>query len=150
MTDYDVQQALKYLQSDEWLVRQPAARVLGQVGDARAVVPRIDALGDGDSHVRRRAAEALGRLGDARSVSSLIRALGDGNRHVREAAAQALGRLGEQTLAESVLGALRGEPQHLLSLGDARWVAPLLRAWRMTTAVCARQPRTHWSASGSP
>lgn len=60
-------------------VRSEAAHALGEIGDARAVDPLIDALQDEDRRVRERAARALGKIGDARAVGPLIEALKNEN-----------------------------------------------------------------------
>ena len=74
-------------------VRWNAAEALGQIGDARAVVPLIDALKDGNPEVRCSAATALGNLGDERTVIPLISVLMDNDFVVRERAAEALGKI---------------------------------------------------------
>ncbi len=52
-------------------------RLLGKLGDKRAVLPLIEALKDEDEDVRKEAAEALGELEDKRAVVPLIEALKD-------------------------------------------------------------------------
>ena len=54
-----------------------AARALGQLRDARAVQPLIDALKSSYSNVRAEAAAALGRIGDKRAIKPLEMALSE-------------------------------------------------------------------------
>ncbi len=49
-----------------------AAYLLGEIGDAKAVLPLIGALKSGDSELREAAAESLGKMKDARAVPVLI------------------------------------------------------------------------------
>jgi HEAT repeats len=54
---------LHALKDEHTAVRQSAARILGQLGDARAVEVLLETLDDQEAIVRQSAAEALGRLG---------------------------------------------------------------------------------------
>jgi len=72
-----------------------AARVLGQLGDPRAVEPLIIALQDEHPSVREAVASVLGEIGDPRAVEPLIIALQDEHPSVREAVASALGEIGD-------------------------------------------------------
>jgi hypothetical protein len=87
-----------------------AAQALGQLGDARAVEPLLQALGDTDWNVRSAAAQALGQLGDARAVEPLAQVLGDARNDpfgvARQWAAQALGSTDRQLVLDGK--ALRG------------------------------------------
>jgi len=74
------------------VVRNDAARILGEIGDQRAVDPLIDALEDENEIwiIRELAAMALGEIGDPRAINPLIDALKDEESLVRTAAAEAL------------------------------------------------------------
>jgi len=52
-----------------------AAVRLGEIGDARAVEPLIEALGSIHSDIQIQAADALGNIGDVRAVEPLIKVL---------------------------------------------------------------------------
>jgi HEAT repeat protein len=76
-----------------------AAEALGAIGNARAVEPLIEALGE-NSNVCGSAAKALGAIGDARAVEPLIKVLGVKwpsffSPWVRENAVEALGKIGK-------------------------------------------------------
>ena len=82
------------------------ARVLGRIGDARAVEPLLNALA-GTTYVSRQAVlEALGGLRDMRAVPALQRALGDDTAGVREAAVRGLGKLGATETITQLVDAL--------------------------------------------
>jgi HEAT repeat protein len=117
-------------------VRQRAAEVLGQLGDARAVEPLIEALRlDADASVRAAAARSLGLLKALAAKATLLEALNDPDPDVGGAAAQALAELGEKgETTDALLAALRdSDPgkradtaQALADLGDRRALEPLL------------------------
>ena len=82
------------------------ARVLGRIGDARAVEPLLNALA-GTTYVSRQAVlEALGGLRDLRAVPALQRALGDDTAGVREAAVRGLGKLAATETIPQLVDAL--------------------------------------------
>ena len=139
-------------------IREAAAKALGEIGDARAIEPLIDALKDESEYVRSAAAEALDKLGwqpdteerkaaywaakqewdkcveiGAPAVEPLIIALKDWR--VREAAAEALGKIGAPAV-EPLIDALRDKSEDvrkaaaeaLGEIGDVRAVEPLIAA----------------------
>ena len=103
-------------------VRYNAARVLGEMGDSKAVEPLIDVLKhDKNGSVRLYAARALGELGDSKATVHLIESLReDRNVDVRVRAARALGRLGGEIVVEPLVEALNDEnPQVCITATDA-------------------------------
>lgn len=71
-----------------------AARLLGRIGDTRALHPLIEALDHRHVSVRVEAASALGELRDPAAVEPLLRATRDHNVDVRAEAGSALDSLG--------------------------------------------------------
>ncbi len=111
------------------LVQEAAARVLGEIGDPRAVEPLISALKDKVWVVRGLAAEALGKLGDSRAVEPLINALKDEDLDVRGAAAEALGKLGDSRAVEPLISALKDKESYvLIEYGEERRKTNVCRA----------------------
>ena len=103
-------------------VRYNAARILGEMGDSKAVEPLIDVLkNDKNGSVRLYAARALGELGDSKATVHLIESLReDRNVDVRVRAARALGRLGGEIVVEPLVEALNDEnPQVCITVTDA-------------------------------
>jgi HEAT repeat protein len=94
-------------------VRQLAAVVLGDLGDASAVPALLSAVGDRDEAVRKCAVDALGRIGDASAIPALIGALQDMDRGVRCNAANALGRIGDPSAVSALAGGLEDEDQYV-------------------------------------
>ncbi len=113
-----------------------AARVLGQLGDARAVDSLTTSLKDGNSTVRGAAAMGLGSLKEARAVPALISAVRDEAPDVRSAVAAALGDLRDKRAVEPLIHSLKDESRMvklaaalaLADLGDKRAVAALTEA----------------------
>jgi PKD repeat protein len=114
--------------------RADAAEVLGEIGDARAVEPLIDALRDVDYTVQWDAAEALGKIGDKRAVEPLITTLKAEDGYLQDLAAEALGEIGDAEAVEPLIGALKDEEGDVRSsaagalgkIGDKRAVEPLI------------------------
>ena len=71
-------------------IKMGAAKILGYIGDSKAIDPLINTLNDKNKLVRREASTALTRMGD-NAVDPLINTLKDENWKVRGAAAWALG-----------------------------------------------------------
>jgi HEAT repeat protein len=119
-------------------IRRDAARVLGELGNPRAVESLVIALKDSDWDVRRTAAWALGQISNPRAVEPLIATLGDKNENVRRRAAEALGKIGDPRAVEPLIAALNDKDYDgreafagaLGQIGDARAVKPLIAALR--------------------
>lgn len=87
-------EALDETDAVEERIRFEALRLLGYLGDARAVDPLLDLLDD--VRMRRRAVLALGRIGDLRALEPLIDQLTNAQHTtVRDSAARALAHLGD-------------------------------------------------------
>jgi HEAT repeat protein len=143
---YPAPSCLKYIERSWWrrigcsssglsAVRD-AARVLGQLGDARGVDPLTGALRDGNSTVRGAAAMGLGSLKESRAVPALISAVRDEAPDVRSAVAAALGDLRDKQAVPPLIQTLKDEYRMvklaaalaLADIGDKRAVAALTEA----------------------
>jgi HEAT repeat protein len=103
------------LKDSEWTVGYHVALALGQIGDARAVEPLINALKSGQGA----AAVALGQIGDARTIEPLINALTVKNSHMREDAAVALRQIGAR-IEDTALCTRAVEPL-IAAFKDSEW-----------------------------
>jgi len=81
---------IRAVEEANWVVRQEAARALGEIGDRQAVGPLIAALTDKNQWIRQSAAKALGQIRDERAIESLVEVLDDDIPSVRTTAAAAL------------------------------------------------------------
>lgn len=106
---------------------EPAAVVLGLVGDRAAVPVLTEGLGSDNPSFAGSCAEALGRIGSPESVPALTAALLDYRPNVRAAAAHGLGRIGSSVAIDALRDVVdEEEPQvsrqaahALLELGPA-------------------------------
>lgn len=83
------------LDNSSFDARHKAVRLLGQIGDTRAVGPLIAELKKSGNYAVSDPAEALGKIGDTRAVEPLIAALERSDKYTRRAVADALGNLGD-------------------------------------------------------
>jgi HEAT repeat protein len=88
-----LQPLITALNGDDDMLGVDAARVLGMIGDARAVPSLLAALAHRKDDVRIAAAQALGVIGDPSAVDSLIKLLNDRSEKLYWATAEALVRL---------------------------------------------------------
>jgi len=97
MKNASVEPLIKFLNSDDSIIRRWATEALGHTGDLRALETLINALTgkskDRNKFVRVKAAEALGKIGDDRAVEPLIAAMEDSYIHVRIKAEEALNKI---------------------------------------------------------
>lgn len=91
------------LKDSDKKVRLKAAKLLGNIGDARAVEPLIAALYDSNKWVHYEALGALGKMGDARAVETLIVALKEPDEFVRHEVAWLLARIGDARAVEPLI-----------------------------------------------
>ena len=82
------------LEGPSILMRQNAAKALGQMRSPRAVVPLIERLKDPEGAVRRNAVEALGKIGDKKAIESLVQRLCDNVGNVQQQAMESLSHFG--------------------------------------------------------
>ncbi|MFX0095802.1 MAG: HEAT repeat domain-containing protein, partial [Candidatus Hodarchaeota archaeon] len=118
--------------------RIAAAKVLGEMGDLRAIGPLLKCLKDDYYRLRRAIAWVLGDLKNKKAIKPLIKALTDERPEVKEAAAWSLGKLGSHRATKMLINTLKNkeEPQYvrgnaaeaLGTIGDVRGLEPLLNA----------------------
>jgi HEAT repeat protein len=112
------------LHSEDAVARRTAARVLGEIRDARAVEPLVEVLqGDPDCTVRTAAAHALGQIKDKRAIWALVNTLKlrdepdpEFQRQIEElrnAAQLAMRRIGDPLAVAKAGGAATGEPEEI-------------------------------------
>jgi HEAT repeat protein len=93
---------IRALKNPDEDIRWKAAITLGEIGDASAVGPLLDLLGDEDRFVRSRAAYALGLIGSP-AVAGLREALVHGSVETRRGAAAALGTITDPGAVEALI-----------------------------------------------
>lgn len=80
------------LESEDWRIREEAAKILGQIGDERAAKALIQLFKDDKTRVQLWATDSIISMG-TRAVKPLIEALNDEDRRVRMGAVVALGEI---------------------------------------------------------
>ncbi|MBA2681994.1 MAG: HEAT repeat domain-containing protein [Ktedonobacteraceae bacterium] len=97
------------LQEGNDLVREDAAKAIGELGKVEAVDLLIRALQDENEGIRSSAAEALGKLGKVEAVEPLIKVLQNEDELIHGSVAEALGKLGKVEAVEPLIKVLRDE-----------------------------------------
>jgi len=128
-------------------VRKNAAKLLGEIGDARAIMPLMDALSDANSEsLRESIVEALVKIGKP-EIEAMIAALGNEDYIQVYYAAEVLGRM-VSVAVPYLIAALRDETnpyvrgcaaKALGEIGDVRAVKPLKELLNMEEDECVRE-----------
>ncbi|HEY8561033.1 MAG TPA: HEAT repeat domain-containing protein [Pyrinomonadaceae bacterium] len=117
-------------------VRRTIARLLGQIGDARAFEPLAGLLKSPDAATRQAAVDALRALAHPATVSRLCDLLDDDDPQIREAVIRVVGHLDAPNCAEKIFEACadadervrRAAIEQLPEIADARAVPTLIQA----------------------
>jgi len=142
----DIEGLIKSLKHSSVRVRYDAVTALGELKNARAIEPLIEALRD-DTGAGWQAVNALSNIGYA-AVEPLIRALQDKDKGIVRLAARALGELKDDRATEPLVEVLRDEDWNyryeavmaLGKIGDTKAIDPLIVALKdVTSAVGKRQ-----------
>jgi HEAT repeat protein len=115
---------LDMAEGEDETLRIEAIRVLGVVGEARALNQLFHALADPNARVAARAARAIGKIGDPRAYHALITALQHPSTDVRYEACRAL----VDIQVPDAIGVLREHAEG--DLGVTSWGAPVRDAAR--------------------
>lgn len=126
---------IEALESRNEKVQEAAVKVLGELGDERALKPFLRYMGNPKSDVRWAVAKALPKLGPV-TLSPLLSSLTDQDWAVRQTAAAALGNLKNPAAVDGLIRTLddqnRGVSSSVASalgkIGDPRAVEPLIKA----------------------
>lgn len=99
---------------DDEKIRGNAIEALGEIGDARAVVPLIDIYTKKEyskfNFMREKALAALGNIRDVKAVEPLINALQNSNHSVQMQAADCLGKIGDPKAVGPLITLLKDKP----------------------------------------
>lgn len=104
-----VEPLIAALQHRDNAIRITSAKVLGQIGDGRAVKALTAALEDKNVDVRQAVTEALAKVGTP-AVESLITALQHKDNAVRTASARVLGQIGDERAVEALIACFQTGP----------------------------------------
>jgi len=112
------------LNTDDLYALRLAVRVLGLIGDERALSPLVKLFSHPDWKVRSVVAFALGRIGDKRATPVLLSALRDSVDLVRKSAAVGLGEINDERAISSLLRGL-SDPFYAVRYAAAQALANL-------------------------
>lgn len=106
--------------------KEEVARILGELGDTRAVPVLIATLKDDchnnwDYQTKVSAAKALGQLKDEQATYPLIEALQNSEGEVRHMAVWALGEIGDLRAVDSLIDALRDSDYRVKQAANEAW-----------------------------
>ncbi|MGC2237185.1 MAG: HEAT repeat domain-containing protein [Pyrinomonadaceae bacterium] len=125
---------IELLETGDAEVSRTAARVLGQIGDARAFEPLVELLKNGDAASRQSAAGALKSLAHPETVPVLCNLPADSDANVREAAIRVVGYFGAKGFEQAIFESCedtnervrRAAIEQLPNIDDERAVSTLI------------------------
>ncbi|MBN1427713.1 MAG: HEAT repeat domain-containing protein [Anaerolineae bacterium] len=141
----NIDELIAKLKDKSYRVRREAAYKLGETGDARAIEPLLDTLGefdsaDEDSKVNQAAGDALVMIGEA-AIVPLINALKKDVQHPKDGwrrywVTDTLGMTEDARVVEPLIKALEDEDKEVVEgaadalerIGDRRAIEPLMKA----------------------
>ena len=130
-----VKSLIEYLLSDDWRIRYQTARVLGEIGDKRALKPLTQALNDNNKLVQIQVAAALVKIGETKAIQFLARFLYDKSVDIRYEVAEALGDTGDKKAVKLLIQVLKYDvdwgvrwaaADALYKIKDKRAIRPLI------------------------
>jgi len=101
-----------------WNLRTSIVKILGKIGDKRAVGVLRGELNSPNDSIKALAAEALGKLKDIESVEPLIKLLENRNSNIFCPVAKALGNMGDKRALEPLIRSMKNQ-QILLAADEA-------------------------------
>jgi PAS domain S-box-containing protein len=133
---------IEKLDEDDSEVRRTAARVLGQIGDARAFEPLVELLETGDAATRQAAVSALKSLAHPDTVSRLCAFLSAGSTNTHEAVIRVIGYFGAKGCEDEIFDYCadaderirRAAIEQLPFIEEERAVTTLIRALKQDSS----------------
>ena len=121
---------IESLQRDDELSRAEAAEVLGDLGQAQAVDPLIQAFRTGDGRLRHNAVLSLIELNKTAGFETFLELLNSENSELRADAAWALGLSGDVRARERLLQSMAGDEDADVRLNASKALRELGRKWQ--------------------
>jgi HEAT repeat protein len=122
---------INVVKDDSSFFRKGAMETLGEIGDARAVEPLMDAVKDGVPGALELAAQALVKIGEP-AVEPLCHVLQDRGPSVRRTAVHALGEIGDTRAIEPLIQALEYSQKDIIAalvkIADPKHAQPFMEA----------------------
>jgi twitching motility protein PilT len=135
-----VPHCIRYLQGDDWWLRDRAAHALGELRDERGLEPLLKMLADPESNLS--AAAALGTWGTAAALPALLEAYKRGTKDLRLEILDAFGRIPDRRVPTLLAGIVKADPEALVREKAAR-LAEALAGGDEAVAPAARDFAPH-------
>jgi twitching motility protein PilT len=113
-----VPHCVRYLDSDDWWLRDRAAHALGELKDERGLEPLVQMLGDPESNLS--AAAALGTWGTAKALPALLEAYKHGTKDLRLEILDAFVRIADRAVPGLLAKIVKADPDPLVREKAAR------------------------------
>ncbi|HEV8611734.1 MAG TPA: PilT/PilU family type 4a pilus ATPase [Thermoanaerobaculia bacterium] len=118
-----VPHCIRYLQGDDWWLRDRAAHALGELKDERGLEPLLKMLADSESNLS--AAAALGAWGTPRALPALLEAYKRGTKDLRLEILDAFARISDARVPALLAGIVKADPDPLVREKAARLIETL-------------------------
>jgi twitching motility protein PilT len=107
-----VPHCIRYLEGDDWWLRDRAAHALGELRDERGFEPLVKMLGDPESNLS--AAAALGAWATPRALPALLEAYKRGTKDLRLEILDAFARILDRRVPGLLAGIVKADPEPLV------------------------------------
>ncbi|HLN79922.1 MAG TPA: PilT/PilU family type 4a pilus ATPase, partial [Thermoanaerobaculia bacterium] len=118
-----VPHCVRYLEGDDWWLRDRAAHALGELRDERGFEPLLKMLADPESNLS--AAAALGSWGSPRALPGLLEAYKRGTKDLRLEILDAFARISDRRIPGLLAGIVKADPDPLVREKASRLVEEL-------------------------
>ncbi|HEU5249421.1 MAG TPA: PilT/PilU family type 4a pilus ATPase [Thermoanaerobaculia bacterium] len=118
-----VPHCIRYLQGDDWWLRDRAAHALGELRDEKGFEPLLTMLADPESNLS--AAAALGTWGTPRALPALLEAYKRGTKDLRLEILDAFARIVDRRVPGLLAGIVKADPDPLVRDKASRLIETL-------------------------
>jgi len=118
-----VPHCIRYLEGDDWWLRDRAAHALGELKDERGLAPLLKMLSDPESNLS--AAAALGTWGTPRALPGLLEAYKRATKDLRLEILDAFARIADPRVGQLLASIVRADPDPLVKEKAARLIEML-------------------------
>jgi len=116
-----VPHCIRFLQGNDWWLRDRAAQVLAEIRDEQALAPLLEMLGDPESDLS--AANALGTWGTPKALSGLLAAYKKGTKDLRLEILDAFARIPDPRVGALLDSIVKADPDPLVREKAIRLIA---------------------------
>ncbi|HVE65858.1 MAG TPA: PilT/PilU family type 4a pilus ATPase, partial [Thermoanaerobaculia bacterium] len=136
-----VPHCIRYLEGDDWWLRDRAAHALGELRDERGLQPLLKMLADPESNLS--AAAALGTWGTPAALPALLEAYKRGTKDLRLEILDAFARIQDRRVAGLLAGIVKADPEPLVREKAARLAEAIAGSDEAIAGPAARDFASH-------